>query len=252
MDKYIKKEDIENLYDENPNNLSSVFLSAGYNEDYVQKMFNSASKEVIVIRAMKILEKINEEKILKDDDLYQIPKKYNVPENKFLKDDRNDMYIEMNNSISKKTGEILQSLYDYDSDEYVIGIHRTASDVNQIFSKGIIYKNLDLYDHVQLFSNFPFFLREIKYCESYKFSRGCFIIKIPKKDVKGLIENANPIFYKNKDGNIYLKPDFICAYVPVHNRNIGNIILNTENHDIYYNNTEFYYNEQITDVKKLS
>ena len=252
MDKFVKKEDLEKLYDDNPNNLANVFLSAGYTEDYVEKMFNKSSREMIIIRAMKIIETFNSKKSNFDEELYHIPEKYNVPEIEFLNEDRNDMYNEMNNSINKQTGEILQSLYDFENDKYIIGLHRTASSKEEIFNKGVRFDSLDLNDHIQVFSNFPFFLREIKYCESYKMSNGCFVIKIPKKDIKGSISDAEPIYYKNKDGNIYLRPEFICAYIPVSFQKIGKVQLNNTIYNLYDDNTKFYYNEYITDAKKIS
>lgn len=242
MYKYTK-EQIEKLYDNDPNIIGQIFLRAGYTDDYITNMFNVSSKEKIVLRATNIIRKLDE-----SDEFYQIPECYKKAEIKELQEDRDDMYNEVNNIINKNTGKILQSLYDYEKDKYIIGIHRTASPPESIFSSGIKYsKYPDLYDHVQIFENFPFMLREIMYCEDYKLSRGSYIIKIPKSAIKGNINEAEPIYYKNKDGNIYLRPEFIAAYVPVNNRKLGDVELNKLNHDdIYQGAIEFYQDDNVS------
>ena len=161
---------------------------------------------------------------MKNKSLYHIPRKYKKAEAKILQDDRDDMYNEMDNSIDNITGLTLQGLYDYKSDDYIIGLHRTASEKDDILKNGIVMRGNELTMHVQPFRNFPFLLREIKYCESYKMSNGCFIVKIPKKDVyqKDMDKTTEPIYYKDQDGNIRLRPEFVAAYVPVNNREIGN------------------------------
>lgn len=85
--------------------------------------------------------------------------------------------------------------------------HRSASFFDDIFEKGIEYTNgTDIHDHVQIIKNFPLMLHEIKHCEEYKLSNGSFIVKIPKKCIEGNIENAEPIYYKDKTGKTYLRP----------------------------------------------
>ena len=117
---------------------------------------------------------------------YEIPERYKKAEVPFLQKDRNDMYEEMNYKIDKEIGEILQQLYDYESDKYSIGIHRTASIPKDIFKEGIKYDDYpNIHDHVQIFDNFPFMLREISHAEGYKVSNGAFIIKVPKTSIKG-------------------------------------------------------------------
>ena len=132
---------------------------------------------------------------MKNKNLYHIPRKYKKAEVPDLQDDRNEMYEEMDGSIDNIIGLTLQGIYDYKSDDYVIGLHRTASEKDDILKNGIVMRDTELTMHVQPFKNFPFFLREIKYCESYKLSNGCFIVKIPKKDVyaKDADETTEPI-----------------------------------------------------------
>ena len=189
---------------------------------------------------------------MKNNNFYTIPKKYKKAEIKMLQKDRNEIYNEMNNSIDKIIGETLQSLYDYKNDEYLIGIHRTNSNMNDFFSKGIVVRSPEFDSHVQVFKNFPFFLREIKYCESYKMSTGCFIVKVLKRDVRNECKNkeTKPIYYIDGDGLIRLRPEFIVAYVPVENRKLKEIILNNQNHNIYNENTKFIYDDNVRDEDK--
>ena len=188
---------------------------------------------------------------MKSKSLYHIPRKYKKAEASILQDDRDEMYNEMDNSIDRITGLTLQGLYDYQNDDYVIGIHRTASDKEDFLEKGIVMRGNDFTSGVQPFKNFTFFLREIKYCESYKMSNGCFIVKVPKKDIylKDSNETTEPIYYKDENGLLRLRPEFIAAYVPVVNKKIKNVELNTHNHNIYKPETEFFYEEEIENDK---
>ena len=237
------KDQIEKLYDENPNTIGKIFLSAGYNEDYIEKMLNNSKKDIVVLRTMKIIEKLQE-----TNDFYEIPEKYKKAEIPDLQEDRNNIYNEVNNIIDVETGKILEQLWNYENNNYMIGIHRTASPADSILSKGIEYSEYpNIHDHVQMFENFPFRLREIMHCENYKLSNKCFIIKVPKSSIKGNIDNAEPIFYKNSDGKIYLRPEFIAAYVPVQDKKLRKVRLNKLNHDDIYNvATEFYQDENVT------
>lgn len=182
---------------------------------------------------------------------YHIPKKYKKAEIPGFQKSRNEMYDEMDNYIDEVTGITLQELYDFKSDEYIIGIHRTASTPEEVLRKGIVMRGNDFTMHVQPFRNYPFLLREIKYCESYKLSNGCFIVKIPKKDVyaKDMNKYTEPIYYIDEEGNLRLRPEFVVAYVPVCDKKIGQIILNDYPRDIYKINTQFQYEEEIERVK---
>lgn len=234
MTKY-SKEKLEKLYNKSPNKLAKIFLSKNYSSEEIEKMFNSKTKEEIITQAMDIINSI---------ELYPIPIKYKKAELPELQEDRDDMFDFVNNKIDKKIGETLEALYNYESDKYMIGIHRTASLKESIFEKGIKFDEAPyIHDHVQMFNNFPFMLREIMLCENYKFSRGCFIVKIPKESIKGTEETAEPIYYKNKDGNIYLRPEFICAYVPVENKKIQNIEFNNLIHDKIYDEAPMFYQD---------
>ena len=82
--------------------------------------------------------------------------------------------------------------------------------------------------------------------EQYKLSNGSFIVKIPKKCIEGNIENAEPIYYKDKTGKTYLRPEYIAAYVPVSDRKMRDVILNDIPHNNLYNEeTEFFYDERL-------
>lgn len=243
MIKY-SKEKLEKLYEKSPNKLSKVFLSKGYNEEEIDTIFNSKTKDEVIEIVDNILNNGN--------NYYIIPKKYKKAEMKELQDDRDDMYNFVNGKIDKKIGKTLEALYNYENDKYMIGIHRTSSLKNNIFEKGIEYKNSTyIHDHVQMFDNFPFMLREIMLCENYKLSRGCFIVKIPREAIKGMEDTAEPIYYKNQDDKIYLRPEFICAYVPVENKEIKGIEFNELSHDkLYTASTMFYQDESVEQNSK--
>jgi len=183
---------------------------------------------------------------------YHIPEEYKKAEIPFLQEDRDNMYNEMDNYIDYETGLLLQQLYDYDKDNYIIGIHRTASEKNDVLKKGIVMRGNELSMNVQEFSNFPFLLRELKYCESYKLSNGCFIVKIPKKDVyqRDMNETTEPIYYKDEENNLRLRPEFVSAYVRVVDKKIMNIELNSYVHDIYNPDTIYKYEEEIENAFK--
>lgn len=186
---------------------------------------------------------------MKNKDLYHIPKKYKKAEQKYLQKDRNEMYDEMDYTLDKKIGFILEQLYEYKNDEYYIGIHRTCNDKDLIMHDGLCYgtdKEPYIHDHVQIMKNYPFFLRELKYCESYKGSLGCILVKVPKKDIdpKYKDDTSEPIYYVSKDGKSYLRPEYIVGYVDVINRQIKEVELNKFPHnDIYDENTVFLYDE---------
>ena len=192
---------------------------------------------------------------------YHIPEKYKKAESENLQADRDSMYEEMDNTIDLETGLILQQLYDYKADEYYTAIHRTASSKEDIFKKGIYFgkgnfPSTDFDDHIQVVQNFPFMLREIKYCNDYKYSTGCFIVKIPKRNIRSryVDEKTEPIYYRAEDGKVYIRPEFISAYVPVRNEELQPVEFNTEPHNIYNSDTTYYLDENIAnneDVKKM-
>lgn len=263
-------EEINKLYDTNPNELVKVFENVGLKSDQIELLFNGSTKEQVVTMAKDI---IRNEKIasFKPTEFYEIPKKYKKENRKYkaFKKEINEVYDKINGTINKKTGEILEQIYNYDSDNYIIGIHRTGLNnfEDTIFKKGICYNSsngyggyntLDiydpyLYDHVQKFENFVTLLSEIKKCENYKGSKGCIITKIPKTGISEC-NNPTPIYYIAKDGNLYLKPEYICAYIPVRNKVIGECIFNKSQNNIYNNDTEFVYDntcKKIDNNKRL-
>lgn len=252
MKKY-SENDLKFMYINKPNELSNIFKKAGYTDEYIINMFNSAKEEIIILRAQKILLALEKDEINNEIDKYNIPIKYNIPEASFLKKDREEIYKEMNNTIDKNIGETLEQIYSYNQEEYVTAIHRTSLSkeqiINNIFEQGISYEydlKPDHCDHVQIIENFPFFLREIKYCNNYKFSQGVVILKIPKKYIgKEKTDELLPLYYKANDGKTYLRPEFVSAYVPVKNEKICDVIFNTKNHNIYNNDTIYHIDDRI-------
>ena len=138
-------------------------------------------------------------------------------------------------NVDEETYEALRQLYEIDKDEYYIGIHRSAIPVDETFENGIRCRFNDISDHVQRMDNFDFMLSQISACESYKFSTGCFIIKVPKSAVD---EASTPIFYE-KNGDKYLDPKYVVGYVPVQNKKLAFFEFNDQikevNADIYNN-----------------
>ena len=194
---------------------------------------------------------------MKDKTKYHIPRKYKKPEIPEFKKDRARIYEEMDYEIDMKVGITLEQLYAYNEEEYFTCIHRTIHDKDSIFKKGISYGNDDTPEfgnHVQIFQNFPTMLSEIKNCNNYKGSTGCFIIKVPKKDVNRKFANdsSEPIYYKNKDGYTYLRPEFIAAYVPVFEKELKDVELNKYSHnDIYEEDTTFYFDQNLLNVDDI-
>lgn len=242
INSYKRKKELENLYENNPNELCKIFLKAGYPSNMLIEFFKRP-KNHIINEALKCMCHENYDK--KITSFYTIPKKYKKAEYRLLQKDRNEIYNKMNNSIDKLIGETLQSIYDYESDEYVTGIHKTgAFSFDQGFSKGIPTRGVPdtINDHVSIIKNFPVMLAGIKSCEKYKFSKGVFILKIPKKSINGNINDAEPLYYKDEKGEVYIRPEYIIAYVPVLNEKICDVYMNDYPHDkLYTEETEFYY-----------
>lgn len=242
---YSKKQ-LEEFYENDINKLCAIFIESGFTNDKITEYFNVMPKEEIIKQAMRLQVIIdNNDNELKD--AYTIPEKYKKAEAEFLQDDRNQMYDTMNNTIDEMTGKTLETLYDYESDKYYIGIHRTASPFDEVFEKGIEYQNgTDIHDHVQIFKNFPFMLHQIKHCGEYKMSNGSFIVKVPKTSIEGNINDATPLYYRGENGKVYLRPEYIAAYVPVYNQKIGKVIMNDSPHNnLYTEDTEFFYDERL-------
>lgn len=239
---YKRKKELESLYENNPNELCKIFLKAGFPSESIPKLFK-CPKSYIIGEAQNFMcyEKYDNNIT----SFYTIPEKYKKAEYPSLQQDRDNIYNEMNNSIDKTIGEILQSLYDYGGDDYVIGIHKTgAFSYDQGFSKGIPTRDVpdSINDHVAITKNLPLMLAGIKYCESYKFSRGAFILKIPRNSIEGNINTAEPLYYKDEKGQIYIRPEYIAAYVPVLNGKLCDIYMNDYPRDnLYTEETEFYY-----------
>lgn len=254
MKKY-SDEDLKFIYKNRPNELANIFRKAGYTESYIINMLNTSSEDIVLLRVKRILMTLQSEEEKVDNNKYQIPIKYNVPEADYLKEDRENMYCEMNNSIDKKIGKILEQIYSYEPENYITCIHRTYLPkdqiLNNIFVNGIEYGNCNnpyYADHVQPIGNFPYLLREIKYCESYKWSKGTLILKIPKVSVsKEKSKKIIPLYYKGKDGKTYLRPEYISAYVSVENRELKEIILNTKEHKKIYNPDTIFYTDELVD-----
>lgn len=246
----------------------------------------SKLNEIIKLKkdAKKLKENLN--KFKEELDKYvveSVPGKYNIPikyieaEAPMLQEDRCRIYSQMTNKIDKQIGEILQQLYDYRELGYAIGIHRTAATPNELFEKGLNYRDDNTFaEHVQRMDNLPVLLSEISICEGYKISNGCFISVVPRASIVKLkdhekeklkskyievykdkweeeynkIITPQPIYYKNKDGNIYLRPEYINAYVPVSNKELKSVEFNTHSHNIYDESTEFIYEEDILNKNK--
>lgn len=130
-----------------------------------------------------------------------------------------------NGNITQKTYNLLKRIYDYDKDTFYTGIHSTGSDIDEIFENGLCFDQIaDFQNHVLIEHNFDEMLYNISSSEGYKQSRGCFIVKVPKRAIN---EKDEPIFYKNND-KIYLNPKYIVMFVPVVKKKILTPELNEE------------------------
>lgn len=246
------KEYFESLYYNEPNKLADIFLQAGYSKEYVEDMFNKFSKEKILLRAEKIELKLYEDSIkVTNKEKYFIPKKYkNISGSKYDqgKDRNSERYEELNMRISKNIGLQLESFFEYDKDNYVMGITRTdINDYDKIFKEGIQMRSGEpwIHDNVQIMDTFLVMLEQILTCYRYKNSRGCFLVKIPKASITKGENDPLPIYYKNpNDGKIYLMPEYVRGYIPYNNGNLGNIIINTYEKQYDYK-TEFLLDESV-------
>lgn len=161
-------------------------------------------------------------------------------ESRYLKlfpSDEKILKKESKDKINKESYDALKRIYEFDKDNYYTYIHRTASEVDPVEENGIRYgSSTSIDDMCQRMDNFYFMLREIAFCNNYKYSSGCFIVKIPKT---AIIEKSEPIFYDN-DGVIYLNPKYVVAYATVRGSNIVSVELNEEYNIVESN----YYNEE--------
>lgn len=127
--------------------------------------------------------------------------------------------------ISEEAYQSLKQLYELDKDDYYIGIHRTNFFVDDIFEEGLRFgSDTNINELVQRMDNFDVMLDEISKCEGYKNSYGCFIIKVPRKDV---VDKDEPIYYM-KDDTLYLNPKYVVAYAPVKNKKVLPIEMNEQ------------------------
>ena len=190
---------------------------------------------------MNFIEKIKnrDEKRLKElADNYYIPKRFKDAKmvfgskNKDIVKEYNKIYSEMQYQVPKETGEYIEKLFD--NDNYLLGIHRSASNYQDVFKNGIKMRSNDFTDNIQISGYLPFLLEQIKYCEDYKCSTGCFIIQILKN-------NDKPIYFANEDG-YYLLPEYIAGYVHVFQQKCDSIIKNPnykEIHDYQFDGLEY-------------
>ena len=145
-----------------------------------------------------------------------------------LKQNKKSIYLckkKYNGKLSYNTYNILKKIYDYDKETLYTGIHRTDSDIDDIFEKGLCFKDTaDFNNHIQIEHNFDEMLFNISLCEEYKHSTGCFIVKVPK----GAVDNKEePIFY-TAESKIYLNPKYVVMHVPVVKKMILTPELNRE------------------------
>lgn len=239
---YKRKKQLEELYENNPNELYKIFIENDLKESDIKTLFEGP-KDYVIDEVLRIMIFANSTKPVTE--FYTIPKKYKKAEYKSLQDERNKMYNNLNKSIDKKIGETLEALYNYQEDEYITGIHITGNLVYfDGFEKGIPTRERPdrFVDHIMVTKSFPYMLHYIKYCNQYKFSSGAFIIKIPRKSLEkdGYISSAL-LYYKDEAGRIYIRPEYIVAYVPVLNEKMCDVYINDYPHNKLYNEeTEFY------------
>jgi hypothetical protein len=156
-------------------------------------------------------------------------------------DDYNDMYEEVQYKFPKKTGEVLEKIFE--DKESILGIHRTNLTNKQIeekiFTYGLKNRSLEYTTTIQTSKSFPFILNEIKNASGYKNSNNCVIVVLPK-------EQKLPIYYE-LNSEFYLLPEYILGYINVDDLNL-NINPNYKAIHDYDTNNLFYV--EIIAIKK--
>jgi len=219
----------------------------------MKKIFNIYQNFVIIIIGdnMDWVERKRKESELmfeKMKKFYRIPEKYKDAADLFYKDDKpkekklklkknkilkdtvdawNKVYEEMQYKVPKEIGEELEKLFS--DEDYVLGIHRTNLYVDQIqkliFTNGLKNRSTEYSSTVQRFHHFPTMLQEIMYCDYYKISQGCVIVRLPK-------EQKLPIYFVN-NGQYYILPEYIYGYIEVEDFEMKRFIKNPGYTDIH-------------------
>jgi len=139
---------------------------------------------------------------------------------KELIDDWNEIYEDMQYKFPRELGEELER--NFSDENFVFGIHRTDLNIeqikNEIFTKGLKNRSNEYTSTVQTFKSFPLMLREIIYCNNYKNSQGCVLLKLPK-------DCELPIYYM-EDNNYYILNEYIYGYIKIDDNRVTKFILN--------------------------
>ena len=201
------------------------------------------------------------------DDLSAKTKKILDNKNNSLKTDSNLLNEEINNSKKKSRFNKLKSLgytnfgFEYlgpvegtmspkmanflgqltNEENVLIGINRVGMNINEERIQDTFENGLPITGHyvaktasAQLSQNVGYYvdnktiIKELMYVDTYKNSKGAFLIRIPDNDLKG------DIFIRDENNSIRLKPEYIIGYVPAYpNHHIEDIIMNNHRDERY-------------------
>lgn len=139
-------------------------------------------------------------------------------------------------TMSKKMEEYLTRLTS--EENILLGIHRVGQEasmqkINDILTNGLLMTghldgaaqiNKDLKQNVSYYPDNKTIIKELMYADTYKNSKGSFLIRIPDDDLKG------NIYIKDTNGSIRLNPKYILGYIPLEeNHHIEKVITKPKN-----------------------
>jgi hypothetical protein len=225
------------------------------------KWFPVVSKD-LSRKTRKLLESKNRDKMYLDD----LEKKYEYQTRnrerikKYTEAGLNGFGFEV---LGKVTGTMSSEFEKYfsklieDSEECVLGIHRTSesaeSIVPKVFSEGLIINGHcmgaargepSLKDTISYYPDNRTIGKELMHADAYKNSRGSFLVRIPFND----FSNGSNI-YIEKDGKVFLNPIYIVGYVPLEEGNhISEIIKNPSS---CYRSNDYSYKYQEGEVREV-
>ena len=261
----LNKKDVEKLFDNNELDIIEDLLKITYPVSIAKGIVNfieegkgkkstESLKKYLINSVMKGIRSYNRDEDIENFEPYLEKRKLFRKKMHGVLTPEEDTYLtvfskdikgfkkDLRGRISKKAYESLKSIYEDNKEDTYTLIHRTGYEVDPIFEDGIRFgSSTEIYDMCQRMDNFHFMLEAISLCNNYKYSSGCFIIKIPKK---AITEKTESIFYKKED-ILYLNPKYVVAYAPVSGNKVLTVEENKEAKDI---ESEYYVDEKVPGV----
>ena len=142
-------------------------------------------------------------------------------------------------TMSSKIANFLDQLTS--EENVLIGINRVGMNISDERIQDTFENGLPITGHFvattaspQLSQNVGYYvdnktiIKELLYMDTYKNSKGAFLVRIPDEDLKG------DIFMHDENNNTRLKPEYVIGYVPSYsNHHIEDIIMNNYHNDKY-------------------